>query len=178
MDLKEKLAQHLIVLQNFKIPSNIHRYNVSGVSKVVLWGRKKPTKTKVGNPIKSQNFGIVKNRFSKTGNVICESANNKKYPEVYNTLKEIIKIVDPNFEYKTITLNKNVLAKPHKDANNTSNSLIIGIGDYTDGGLFVQKNNNEYVLHDIHYKPLYFNGRENMHYTQDFSGERYSIIYY
>jgi len=62
--------------------------------------------------------------------------------------------------------------------NNSGTSLIIGFGDYTGGGLYVEENDGLYILHDINRKPLYFDGVKQTHYTEPFEGERWTIIYY
>ena len=92
---------------------------------------------------------------------------------MYQKLKELIEIIDPDFEYTTITLNKNVLCKPHYDANNLSPSIIISLGDFSGGEL-----NVEGKKYDIKMQPLKFNGSKLKHWTEPFQGDRYSFIYY
>jgi hypothetical protein len=62
--------------------------------------------------------------------------------------------------------------------NNSGTSLIIGFGDYTGGGLYVEQNDGNFKLHDINRTPLYFDGVKQTHYTEPFEGERWTAIYY
>lgn len=166
------------ILDNSYILSNRNRTNVTGVShinyrKSPITNDKQKKYEKVGFPIQSQNFGIVKIRNETGDKRYIESKNNTRHPELYEKLKELIKIIDPDFEYNTITLNKNVLCKPHLDANNKSPSIIIALGDFSGGELNVE--NEKY---DIKMRPLKFNGSKLKHWTEEFTGDRYSFIYY
>jgi hypothetical protein len=78
----------------------------------------------------------------------------------------------------SITLNHGVKAKKHKDAFNIGDSVIVGIGEYEEGKLRVYSNETDYVAHDILDRPLMFNGAELAHETEDFTGDRYTIIIY
>jgi len=175
--MNNELEDLFNVVRTYKIRSNTHRPNVSGLKEIRQYGKYIGTDKwcHVGNPIKSQNFGLVR-KFKKAG--LHASNNNTHYPEIYEALQKIIKILDPFFKYQTITINKNVKALPHRDRNNSGTSLIIGFGDYTGGGLYVEENDGLYILHDINRKPLYFDGVKQTHYTEPFEGERWTIIYY
>ena len=172
----------LDILKNHKVIKTRNRPNASGVAKLVQWGRNKGTNKydKVGFPCESQNFGMVIKRFCNNGNPAIkfdskfqEASNNEKYPVVYNMLKKLIHEIDPNFEYNSITLNHNFKCEPHYDKNNKTPSLIIGLGDYKGGELVV-----EGVDFDIQCNPLVFNGGFLKHWTNDFIGDRYTIVYY
>ena len=170
------------ILKTIKVKKTSNRPNASGLKKLVQWGRNKNTDKydKVGYPCKSMNFGIVKKRFCNNGNAkykfdnpIQEGNNNSKYPEVYNQLKKLIHTIDPNFEYDCITINHNFLCKPHYDKNNKSPSIIIGLGNYEGGELVIE--NCEF---DIKNNALMFNGSTSRHWTNNYIGDRYSVIYF
>jgi len=167
----------LEILDNFKIKNNIHRCNASGVDRTVVWGKSRPTKVNVGVKCLSQNFGLVQSRFGTSDGLKPagkrEGNNNEKYPEVYKQLQELIYHIDPQFEYNAITVNKNFRCLPHKDKYNIKPSLIIALGDYTGGEL-----NIEGAKFDINWNPLIFNGGKLEHSTEEFDGDRYSIVYY
>lgn len=172
----------LEILKNHKIIKTKNRPNASGLQKLVQWGRNKNTNKfdRVGFPVESQNFGMVIKRFLNNGNPeikfnspFQEGSNNKKYPAVYNILKKLIHEIDPEFEYNAITLNHNFKCEPHYDKNNKSPSLIIGLGDYQGGELVIED-----VEFDIRCNPLVFNGGFLKHWTNDFIGDRYSVVYY
>eukprot|EP00977_Amphora_coffeiformis_P004788 scaffold1033_cov171-Amphora_coffeaeformis.AAC.5 len=54
-----------------------------------------------------------------------------------------------------------------------STSLIVGLGDYTGGGLMVEGEE-----HDIRYRPIEFNGWKQRHWTLPFEGERFSLVWF
>ena len=74
-----------------------------------------------------------------------------------------------------LTLNKNLCCTRHTDRNEGT-SLIAFFGDFTGGGLFVEEPDG--VKH-LQGKGIWFeyNGR-HPHWTEDFEGERYSIVAY
>ena len=78
----------------------------------------------------------------------------------------------------SITLNHGVKAKKHKDGFNIGDSVIVGIGEYEEGKLRVYSDETQYVAYDIKDKPLMFNGAVLAHETEDFTGDRYTIIIY
>ena len=74
-----------------------------------------------------------------------------------------------------LTLNKNLCCTRHTDRNEGT-SLIAFFGDFTGGGLFVEEPDG--VKH-LQGKGIWFeyNGR-HPHWTEEFEGERYSIVAY
>jgi len=82
----------------------------------------------------------------------------------------------PGRRSSTVAVNKHAQFKPHVDTGSgsgQSDSLIVGLGDYVGGELFVEDS-----IHDIRYKPLTFNGWTQRHYTKVFEGERYSLVFF
>tara|TARA_Y100001938_G_C7999538_1_gene383929 strand:+ start:414 stop:947 length:534 start_codon:yes stop_codon:yes gene_type:complete len=139
--------------------------------------------TKMGDEAKSMLFGITFNRMYKTSPELKKFQLTKgsiKYPELYNRLKEIIKIVNPDFDYNGITINKNCEAKPHKDGNNMGNGIIVGVGDYTGGDLCVLDEESKTIyVNDLKYNFLEFNGGKHLHWnTPILSGTKYTIIWF
>lgn len=172
---KDLLEKYEPIIEKTKIRKNIHRTSVSGVK---YYWQSKNGPIAVGNPIESQNFGLIRNVFKDRHNLV-EAVQNTNHPELYEALKEIAFIINPNFEYNSITLNKNVKALKHRDTNNQSISMIIGLGDYSGGGLYLENlETGKMELIDIHYKPLLMNGYKQLHETEEFTGNRYTIIYY
>lgn len=104
---------------------------------------------------------------------------NRRFPALYGALCDYADAMLPaDFEYNTITLNHNVLAKKHKDVINVGESIILGIGDYEGGKLRVFSNDEDYVAHDIKDAPIKFNGHTTFHETEPFTGTRYTMIFY
>jgi len=165
------------------------RSNVSGIDydyvkkigtmkgkKCVLPGKTKTGKervaTYIGNLCESITFGYTKQRFIKNAKIEPRQAN-AKYPKVFKHLKKIAEIYFPEFSYDCITLNHNLKCAPHKDSNNRGYSYIVGFGNYTGGNLNVDGKSV-----DIKYKPLTFNGKKQLHYTEDFEGDRWSAVFF
>lgn len=99
--------------------------------------------------------------------------NNKKYSELYFLLRQLLLLSPYDFEFTTITINKNLKCIPHTDKNNYGHSLIIGIGNYVGG--FLKINNFDVNLKK---KWKYFNGSTQIHSVTPFIGNRYTIIFY
>lgn len=115
-------------------------------------------------------FGITKNRKNSVG----LSMYTKKYPEIFEELKKIAILINPNFIFNSIYINNNVICPKHIDSNNVGQSMLISIGEYSGCKLVI---NN--VVYDTQYKPIYFNGACIEHYnTDDLIGNKYSIIYF
>jgi len=155
-------------LKKVKFTKNYYRANVSGVDqeKTDRLGRC------VGNPCLSYTFGLVRPRNKSN---LQLSRITQKYMDLYNLLLKYMKQNHPDFVFKSITINKNIICQPHFDKNNKSDSLAVAFGDYTEGG--------ELVVGDVEYNiknnAIIFNGRNNIHYSKPFSGgDRYSLIFY
>ena len=111
---------------------------------------------------------------------IAEFKWNKKNPEVLRAMIEFgNKVVPPGWKYTAITLNKDVLARKHRDPNNVGRSVIIGIGNYKGGALRVwDEDDTVSEDYDLKDRPTMFNGALRPHETQPFEGERYTLIFY
>lgn len=111
-------------------------------------------------------FGITKARFS---SVVGLSRLTKKYPHVYDALKN----VDVPIHWNSIQINKNLVCPLHKDKQNVGDSYIISYGDYVGCNLVVDG-----IEYDTR-NGLVFNGFEKEHYnTELISGTKYSVVYY
>jgi len=103
------------------------------------------------------------------------SAASKKYPVLYDKICKLMTDYDPDFEFTTITLNKNFKCEPHKDSKNIGESFIIGLGDYVGGGEL----NIEGEKINIKNKFYKFNGSEKTHFVEPWTdGDRYSLVFY
>jgi hypothetical protein len=114
-------------------------------------------------------FGNIHQPFK--GYISCKA--NTNYPELYESLKSLLLLIDPDFKASTITINKNVICEPHKDELNRGDTWIIGLGDYTGGRLIIED-----LPLDIKNKPFKFDGSQLLHWTEPFAGTRYSIMFY
>jgi hypothetical protein len=130
----------------------------------------------IGSIGRSATFGFGRTRM----HGIAEFRFNKKYPDLLRALINFGNtIAEPGWTYTAITLNHGVQATKHRDTSNVGRSIIIGIGDYTDGPLRVWEPDDAFFTDmDLKDKPTMFNGALRTHETQPFTGERYTIIYY
>ena len=78
--------------------------------------------------------------------------------------------------FTSIQVNDSYLCAAHKDKHNSGNSYIVGFGPYT-GGELVLKNptDREY---NIRHRPILFDGSQIEHYTKQFSGRRFTLVYH
>ena len=116
-------------------------------------------------------FGIVKYQGKYT-----ISKYSKIYPEMMDLFKEFIDSHFPDFEFTSVYVNKNVECKKHIDSKNVGESLLVGLGDYTNGetSLYLDK---EHIF-DIQNNSLIFNGSEIEHRSLPFKGTRYSLVFF
>ena len=129
----------------------------------------------IGTIGRTMNFGFGNKRGKGYGPFVA----NGTHPELYKKIVEFTEVALPSdFVFHTITLNQNVKAKKHKDGQNVGESYIIGIGDYEGGKLRVFRDEINYVALGIKDNALKFNGAELAHETEDFTGERFTMIFY
>lgn len=110
--------------------------------------------------------GLVKSKF------------NSRYPELLREARKLMHGHDPSFRYTSIQVNKNQKCAPHRDANNKGPSYIIGFGNYTGGEVVVvDDKDGQKKKFSIKNTFVKFDGR-NLHYTEPFKGERYSLVFF
>lgn len=173
-DIQSKLLE---CLNKTKFGVNRGRPNVSGVDEELSrrytensnWGKKI-----MGNPCQSITLGLIRKRNRKKEEPRELTVATEKNLDLFSLCKKYIQQISPDFYYTTICINKNLVCRPHKDAKNDSPSLIVGLGDYEGGDLFIDGEK-----HNIRYNPIIFNGYKQEHWNNEItSGTKYSIIYY
>ncbi len=89
-----------------------------------------------------------------------EAVNNNKFAEVYKTLLHLgsqIRLENgAAFQFRAITINKNLACLPHIDKYNQGNSVILTLGKFTGGKLGIQQEGSK--TYDVWYRPLRFDG--------------------
>jgi hypothetical protein len=163
----------LDLLSKVKIPKIVkNRVDLSG--NVLIAERENI----IGSIGRTCNFGLVRSR--RIG--YTTSACSQKWKEIHLALFQFGNhVCPPGMDITSITLNHGVKAKKHVDSFNVGDSVIVGIGNYDGGKLRVYEGGRDsevYTAYDIHDKPLMFNGAKFAHETEDFTGDRYTIIYY
>ncbi len=117
----------------------------------------------------------------KTGRciVISQKTDKPKYKKIWDMASKVMNDYDPDFKFTTIQFNKNHKMKKHIDKNNVGCSYIVGLGKYTGGALRVwdemDENPEDIDIKNNFYK---FNGYIHCHETQDFIGDRISLVYF
>lgn len=104
------------------------------------------------------------------------SRNNWMRPYLYHLLLDFAdKYVDISFN--SITVNQNYAAKKHRDKNNKGNSFLVSFGDYSGGHLKILEGDLS-GTHDINCKPIVTDFSKVYHEVEDFTGERFSLVFY
>mgnify|MGYP003633308028 CR=1 FL=1 len=100
----------------------------------------------------------------------------KKYHHLWELTKELGK----GLEYTSVQYNNNQKCAKHIDGKNTGISTIIGLGDYEGGELLIYYNgeNEPPTPVDIKGKFYQFDGSKYYHETADFTGQRFSLVYF
>eukprot|EP00928_Gymnodinium_smaydae_P032188 TRINITY_DN23378_c0_g1_i1.p1 TRINITY_DN23378_c0_g1~~TRINITY_DN23378_c0_g1_i1.p1 ORF type:complete len:585 (+),score=156.06 TRINITY_DN23378_c0_g1_i1:71-1825(+) len=122
-----------------------------------------------------------------------------KRPWLTKLLAAFARAARPDFPFTAIQVNVNYAARPHVDRNNLGRSLIIGLGDYEGGRLWVEDAEGDEAItmqetirleaayrtgtvvngraEDVRQRWLEFDGNR-LHFTKPFSGTRYSLVYF
>ena len=78
--------------------------------------------------------------------------------------------------FTSVQINDSYKCAAHKDKHNSGDSYIVGFGPYTGGELVLKMpEDREY---NIRHRPILFNGSEIEHYTKDWVGRRWTIVYH
>jgi hypothetical protein len=115
-------------LESVQIPVNTSRQNV---------------KRTVNQEVTGMCLGVVNARSN--GIVVSSFALDR--PKLTELLARFAKQYAPGFTFTSIQVNKNYMSAMHCDKNNLGNSYIVGVGDYTDGALWVA-GKNDVQCHD------------------------------
>lgn len=151
---------------------NCDRPNVSGLDSE----RTKDRKNQVGFPCYSYTFGYIRPRRAVKGTLQLTRITNK-YPLIYRLATDLCKSFEPEHQFTTITINKDIVCEPHTDKYNNGDSLIISIGDYTEGGNLYIEEKDIVKKYDTR-KPLYFNGAKFKHWNDKANSQRFSFVYF
>ena len=118
-------------------------------------------------------FGIYNGKKSKS---------NELHPHMMKLFKKFRDSHQPDFKFKNVYVNRNVVSKKHLDSGNVGMTLLVGFGEYTGGRtiLHIKKQNGEYTPKKFHIKTnsLTFNGSEIPHESENFKGIRYSLVFF
>lgn len=121
---------------------------------------------------KSQTFGVVNRRSAPPD----YSRLNWMRPYLYKLLLEFA-AAHVTIPWTSITVNQNYKAAAHRDKGNKGESYLVAFGDYTGGELKISEGPLT-GSHDVKHKPLITDFSKCLHEVQDFTGDRYSLVFY
>lgn len=121
---------------------------------------------------RSQAFGIVNRRCLPPD----YSRQNWLRPYLYHLLLEFGKKY-VQIPFNSITVNQNYRADKHRDKNNRGESFLVGFGSYTGGDLLIHEGDLS-GNHSIWCKPIVADFSKILHSVAQFTGERYSLVFY
>ena len=141
-------------------------------------------KRPISNLYGTTNFGIVANK-SKVFSRRVKNPEGKGYltklkglyPEYQDIFEEFVKLHYGDFKFNQVIINRDFKITRHIDAKNVGESIIIGLGDYQEGKLVVEFE-NEIKKIDIKNKFYKFDGSKYYHFVEQFKGNRYSLVFY
>tara|TARA_R110002126_G_C10168017_1_gene473517 strand:- start:40 stop:513 length:474 start_codon:yes stop_codon:yes gene_type:complete len=151
------------ILKNFNYPKNTNRNNI-----------------KIGDEIyRGFCLGLIYSWRTKTKQN-HRRLKMKKYIYLFDETKKYFlnNSPEPDFKYTTIQYNSNHKCKKHKDKNNIGDSYIIGLGEYSGGRLIIYDENDNPKYIDINNKFYKFNGSQYYHETEDFIGDRHTLVFF
>jgi hypothetical protein len=83
------------------------------------------------------------------------------------------KYVRQHIDFTSIQVNCNYVCAPHKDTGNVGDSYIVAFGNYLGGQICIEE-----ADYNIELRGLLFDGSKHMHWTKQWSGDRYSIVFH
>jgi hypothetical protein len=121
---------------------------------------------------RSQTFGLVNRRCLP----VDYSRQNWIRPKLYYHLQEFAKsYVD--ISWTSITINQDYKCQPHRDKGNYGESFLVAFGDYEGGELVIHEGDLS-GSYNIRYKPIKTDFSKVLHSVKDFTGHRYSLVFY
>jgi len=122
---------------------------------------------------KSQAFGVIR-RWSYRPYL---SRNTWMRPTLWQHLLDFA-AQHVTIPWDAIQVNDNFASQPHRDKGNQGISYIVGFGDYTGGELTVQNMEGTNTSYDIRHRGYAFNGADNLHWTEPWTGQRFSLVFF
>jgi hypothetical protein len=121
---------------------------------------------------RSQAFGLTNRRCLPPD----YSRNCWTRPYLYKLLLDFGKeYVDLSFN--AITVNQDYQAQPHRDKGNKGESFLVAFGEYENGELNILEGDLS-GSYNIRHNPIKTDFSKVLHSVSDFSGHRYSLVYY
>lgn len=121
---------------------------------------------------RSQCFGMVRKR-SQPADISRQSWFD---PYLHHLLMEFGRMHVP-IPFSSVQVNQNFKCEEHVDEHNSGQSYIVGFGTYQGGDLTLDLSGVKTSV-NIRYKPILFEGWRIPHKTEDWTGNRFSVVYH
>jgi hypothetical protein len=121
---------------------------------------------------RSQTFGLVNKRCMP----VDYSRQNWIRPKLYYHLQEFAKTY-VEIPWTSITVNQSYRCLPHRDKGNYGSSFLVAFGDYQGGDLVIHEGDLS-GSYNICCKPIQTDFSKVLHSVKEFTGERYSLVFY
>jgi len=95
----------------------------------------------------------------------------------YLLMKFALVHLPPDLTFTSIQVNDSYKCEAHFDRHNQGLSYIVAFGSFTDGELVLKEAGGD-KAYNIRHRPLLFDGSKTEHYTKEFTGKRWSIVYH
>lgn len=101
----------------------------------------------------------------------------RRKPIITSLLCEFARHEVPSFQFTSIQVNKDYAAALHTDKNDAGSSMIVGLGSYSGGELWIDDDTPHGKCVNICGKWLQFDG-QRAHEVLPFRGRRYTLVYF
>ena len=127
-------------------------------------------------------YNINKEKVYRTPSKVFKGQWNTKcvdmYPELDLIFREFGELYFPEFAWSQVQMNKNYQCPPHFDSQNIGESILLTLGEFTEGKTIVELGDNAHVHYNSHYRLCKFDGSKYKHWTQPFEGTRYALVFF
>lgn len=128
---------------------------------------------------RSQCYGMVRKRSMAPDLSRCSWMDPRLH---YLLMKFALLHMPPGFTFTSVQVNDSYMCEAHFDKHNRGNSYIVAFGSYTGGELVLKEPGPRGVPEDkeynIRWRPMLFDGSKIEHYTKEFTGRRWSIVFH
>lgn len=129
---------------------------------------------------------VIQGKHTEFGKIMGVAQETQKRPMLYAEILRIGELVcPPDFQFNTITLNKNTDSPRHQDANNTGESVLVSFGEYTGSHICIEHGSEDNLVKiNTRHQPVLFDGSALFHYnSKDLErsagdGNKYSLVFY
>ena len=164
---KEILAEIYTQLESIHIPTTYSSLGMKGHFHAIKTG------TTSQRDARQTSFGITRYRGRQQ-----QSKSTLRYPHIMPLFQDFIDSHYHEFNFKSVYVNRNTIAKKHLDRKNSGESLLVGFGPYIGGKTVLHNQDGTCEKFDINFQSIVFNGSDIEHESEAFVGTRYSMVFF